>query len=335
MIRAAEQMDNWRRQFSVSSNQTAKAASLWRDFVNEVYYPIEVSNIRKTEFAGNLDEISLGDVQITKFTAEEQEVERTSFHTKFDRSEDFILIIPQRGELSYRQFGREGRSPPRCATLILCSEPYWAACTNDYSNLTIRIPAQRIRERIGKSETLCGRTFSREQLLSVAISGLVSGLFENSADIGSPDKELFSRCGDAIVDLVLLALERELGPGEAGGTGRSQIYRRILGYLRENLADPNLSPQAVAQANGISVSYMHKIFRTFGQSVTKVIQDDRLSLAHESLVKPALRHLSIGQIAFGAGFNNQAHFTSCFRAKYGETPREVRRSALTELDRAR
>ncbi len=328
-------MENWHRQFSVSSNQTAKAASLWRDFMNEVYYPIEVSNIRKTEFAGNLEEIRLGDIQITKFTAEEQQVERTSFHTKFDRSEDFIFIIPQRGELSYRQFGREGRSPQYTSTLLLCSEPYWAACTNDYSNLTIRIPGARIRERLGNSENLCGRTLARDHFLNVAISGMVSGFFENSAELASPDKVLASRCADMIVDMVVLTLEREFGPDETRGSGRAMIFRRVLDYLKENLADPGLSPLSAAQANGISVSYMHKIFRASGQSVARVIQDERLSLAHETLMKSALRHLSIGQIAFGAGFNNQAHFTSCFRAKYGATPREVRRQALDILDRAR
>jgi hypothetical protein len=58
-------MENWHRQFSVSSLETAKAASLWRSFINEVYYPIEVFDIRKDEFAGNLEEIRLGDIQIT------------------------------------------------------------------------------------------------------------------------------------------------------------------------------------------------------------------------------------------------------------------------------
>ena len=41
-----------------------------------------------------------------------------------------------------------------------------------------------------------------------------------------------------------------------------------------------------------------------------------------------LRHLSIGRIAFDAGFNNHAYFTSRFRAKYGMTPRDARRVSL-------
>ncbi len=328
-------MEHWRRQFSVSSNVTAKATSLWREFMNEVYYPIEISNFRINDFEGNLEEIKLGDLQITKFVADEQQVERTKFHTKFDSSEDFIFIIPQRGALSYRQFGRQGQSPQYSSTLLLCSEPYWAACSGDYANVTIRIPASRIRERVKGIESLCGRTLARDNFLNGALSGMVGGFFENSTSLVGPDKALAARCADTVVDMVVLTLEREQGQFETSGGTRAMVYRRVLDFLRENLVDPDLSPLVAAQANGISVSYMNKIFRAAGQSVAKVIQDERLALAHETLVRQSTRCLSIGQIAFDAGFNNQAHFTSCFRAKYGATPREVRRSALEAFDRSR
>ncbi|MGU3286911.1 AraC family transcriptional regulator [Methylobacterium mesophilicum] len=47
-----------------------------------------------------------------------------------------------------------------------------------------------------------------------------------------------------------------------------------------------------------------------------------------ALADPGCTHLSIGALAYGCGFANQAHFARRFKARYGMAPSEHRHAAL-------
>lgn len=316
------------RRFSISSNETRNVASRWREFLCEVYYPMDAYRIDKAHFHGNLNEIQLDFLQITTFEADRQQVERTRFHTKFDTSEEFIFLIPRRGTMRWQQFGRDSMMAQFVSTMVLCSEPYRASCNDDFANLTIKIPANLIRDRVRDCESLCAIAHHHSAAVNATIWNMVAGFFDGSLALPRPGDPLARRLAEIILDLVVFALGRERGDEPAGCGHRELLRRRIVDYLRSHLCDPALSPQAVAAANGISVSYMNKLLHPSGQSMSRWMLDERLSLCRDRLSRASLRHVPIGQIAFDAGFNNHAYFTSCFRAKYGVTPRDIRRAAF-------
>jgi transcriptional regulator GlxA family with amidase domain len=51
-----------------------------------------------------------------------------------------------------------------------------------------------------------------------------------------------------------------------------------------------------------------------------------MACCHRDLTDPAMRHRSISEIAFAAGFNDLSHFSRSYRARYGLLPRETRGS---------
>lgn len=317
------------RRFSISSNETLNVASRWREFLCEVYYPMDAYRIDKSHFHGKLDEIQLDFLQITTFEADRQQVERTRFHTKFDQSEQFVFLIPRRGVMRWEQFGRDSTMSKFTSTMVLCTEPYRASCEDDFANVTVKIPADLIRRRIKNSESLCGAAHRQSAHVNATIWNMVAGFFDGSLPPPPTGDPFGRRLAEMILDLVVFALDREQGKDEpADGSHREMMRNRIVEYLRSHLCDPTLSPQAVASANGISVSYMNKLLHASGQSVSQRLLDERLALCRDRLLQANLRHLSIGRIAFDAGFNNHAYFTSRFRAKYGMTPRDARRVSL-------
>lgn len=304
------------RRFSISSNESCNVASRWREFLCEVYYPMDAYRIDKAHFHGNLNELQLDFLQITTFEADHQQVERTRFHTKFDTSEEFIFLIPRQGTMRWQQFGRDGTMSQFASTMVLCSEPYRASCNDAFANLTIKMPAALLRDRVKDCESLCAVTHRQSATANATIWNMVSGFFDGSLPLPQPGDPFARRLAEIIFDLVVFVLDRERGVEEpADGGHREMLRRRILDYLKAHLCDPALSPQAVAEANGISVSYMNKLLHASGQSMARRVVDERLALCRDRLAQPSLRHVPIGQIAFDAGFNNHAYFTSCFRAK--------------------
>lgn len=320
-------MEGVQRRFSISSAETPNVARKWREFLCELYYPIEAYEINRTDFSGRLDELRLDFLQITTFEADHQRVERTKFHTKFDTAEEFVFVIPRKGTTRWGQFGRDGSFKPFASTMVLSSEPYWAACSNDFANVTIRIPAEIMRSRVKDCEALCGIPMRQSPMLNRALWDMLAGFF--APGVEGPDDLLARRLAETIVDLIVFALARERSHGDFDARGQRDLIRdRVIAYVKSHLTNPRLSPLAVAQANGISVSYMNKLLRPSGKSMSRRLLDERLALCRDRLKEANSRHLSIGRIAFDAGFSNQSYFTSCFRAKFGTTPREFRNAAL-------
>ena len=74
--------------------------------------------------------------------------------------------------------------------------------------------------------------------------------------------------------------------------------------------------------------YLHKVFSEDGETLNQYIWTHRLELCRAHLARADLAAKSITEIAFGCGFSNAAHFSRSFRARFGESPRAYRRSAL-------
>ncbi|OMG72322.1 helix-turn-helix domain-containing protein [Burkholderia ubonensis] len=98
-------------------------------------------------------------------------------------------------------------------------------------------------------------------------------------------------------------------------------------YIATHLGDPALTPQAVADAVGLSLRHLSRLFAADGESITQTIWTERLSRAYRELVDPRLRKTSVGEIAFRWGFSSHAHFSRAIRERYGASPMALREAA--------
>ena len=74
-----------------------------------------------------------------------------------------------------------------------------------------------------------------------------------------------------LVDLLVCSVQedaRVLDPGDSAV--RAAHLCRIEAYARRHLADCDLGPERVAQACGISVRYLHALYRDVGQTLSLI-----------------------------------------------------------------
>jgi AraC-like DNA-binding protein len=64
-----------------------------------------------------------------------------------------------------------------------------------------------------------------------------------------------------------------------------------------------------------------------GEKVSSYILRRRLEECARQMCNPAWNGHTLIEIAFSWGFNSAAHFTRCFRDRYGVAPRDYRRSS--------
>lgn len=96
-----------------------------------------------------------------------------------------------------------------------------------------------------------------------------------------------------------------------------------LHFIRDNLQDPALSKEMIAEHCGISTRTLSRLFRNFlNCPATQYIIRTRLEKVSGLLSMP---RLPIGEIAHLCGYKNTAYLTRQFSQHYGQTPGEYRR----------
>jgi AraC-like DNA-binding protein len=91
--------------------------------------------------------------------------------------------------------------------------------------------------------------------------------------------------------------------------------------------DCDITPESIAQANGISMRYLHSLFQQSGMTVCKWIWERRLKATREDLLDPTMEKSRVSEIAFRRGFNDPAHFSRAFKERFGLSPSQLRSKA--------
>ena len=97
-------------------------------------------------------------------------------------------------------------------------------------------------------------------------------------------------------------------------------------FIEGGLADPGLTPAAVARAHHVSLRSLYKLFDRERTSVAGLIRERRLERCRHDLLDPALAARPVSAIAARWGLVDPAHFSRLFRATYGIPPLEYRRT---------
>ena len=109
----------------------------------------------------------------------------------------------------------------------------------------------------------------------------------------------------------------------AGGRGiRAARLRAIKTDIEAHLTYNELSPGVVARRQGVSDSYIRKLFEGEGTSFSQFVLGRRLIRARRMLTDRRWADRSIAWIAFETGFGDLSYFNRTFRRFYGNTPQK-------------
>jgi AraC-like DNA-binding protein len=162
--------------------------------------------------------------------------------------------------------------------------------------------------------------FGRSPYLKLARRHLLQ-LSTAKAPLGEVEASLLT---ENLCNLIVLASSSEIEPGYLPADLQTEA---ILAFCRQNLHDPELSPQRVAGRFRMSVRTLHARFSRIGQTFGRWVLENRLEACRAALRDENQRTLNISDIAYRWGFNDLSHFNKSFRARFGTTPREWRNEA--------
>lgn len=109
---------------------------------------------------------------------------------------------------------------------------------------------------------------------------------------------------------------------------RLSAVSRAREYVEHNYMR-DLSTADIAAACSVSVSYLHRLFRTeLNTTPADLLLSCRIAAARDLLINTGL---PLSEIAERCGFHSQSYFSDCFRRQVGMTPGQFRRGASYTL----
>lgn len=245
-------------------------------------------------------------------------------------AEVFDILMPCEGELRFCQGDLSGACAPGGYVLLRrdrfheLSSP---AGEGGLRRLRISLPAADLRARIAAADDHCGMRFHQDPAMAAMLARFAELVAETFARRPPPNAEAFAT---EIIALAALAISAELRTETASArNSRHHLKRRVIEFVEANLADSELSPRRIADANRISSSYLYSLFSDTNTTVAQFIQARRLQRAYELLVGDPRGALTVSEIAYMVGFKNPSHFSRSFSRHFRVAPRDARHAGLS------
>jgi AraC-like DNA-binding protein len=311
-------------EYSTRNMEARRRSDEWRSAIGRAYFPLDLDFRDAPRFDGALAIWTLGDVSLSRLTSEALVYRRAARHLR-DASgeEEYLVTVPMTAPVSFSQCGKDVLCRPGGFILERSHEPYEFAHAAAADLWVLKIGASTLSGRLRAPDRFCSLAFDAGSGAGGLLADLLPLLPGRVASLGPQSR---AAVGRQLVDLVVLAVTEDPRTlTSAASSVRGAHLTRIETIVRRRLAEPDLDAEAIAAEAGISVRYLHDLFRDAGASLGQWVRAQRLEAARAALGDPR-RSDTIAAIAYAVGFADQAQFSRAFRAAYGLSPRDYRRA---------
>ncbi|MFJ2214362.1 helix-turn-helix domain-containing protein [Streptomyces sp. NPDC101062] len=302
----------------------------WRELVGQGVAPTSLTSDFASDFVGSVGSLDLGRFQLTKISFPALRSERTAELIRRADPETYELTLVLGGLMGVSQGRHTTRLGAGDITLWTSSRPYSGQAMSGpligaSRALILHLPRVLMPLPEAKIDRLLAYGLPARSGVGKVLADFLGSLVREAAAL---DEQSRARLGETGLDLAAAFLAHHLGAQEdvPPETRHELLLARIDMFIRENLADPALTPGAVAARHHISVRLLHQLFRQRRETVAASIRQQRLEGCYTDLAEPRLRKLPIRDIGARWGLRNGAAFSRMFRAAYGITPGERRRA---------
>jgi AraC-like DNA-binding protein len=314
---------------SIDSLPAARRAPVWRDAVCSTFVRLDCSPDRHAPLHGRIEARVWGDLHVSRVVSSPQLVERSAALAASADEAYVLLSVQLRGRTIVQQGRAQAELMPGSLAFYDTTRPYTLTLPGDFDQIVLHLPHAVLERAVPGGLDRMARRIDAGNPFAQALVAVAPQLLQLSA---SARPGLAERTAAAARELMALALE-SLAPPEVAderssataGARAGALVWRARDVISRRLADPQLTPAAVAAEVGVSLRRLQEAFQQQGCTPADCIWEMRLELARALLAAAA--DVPIGAVAWRAGFVEAAHFSRRFRQRFGMSPRDYRLTA--------
>ncbi|MFC7825485.1 helix-turn-helix domain-containing protein [Streptomyces sp. NPDC057375] len=312
--------------FDVDGLPVRERTSAWAEAASNALVPQRFRFPAPQEFHARMTGMPLGVAELLHMTYGPLVTERTPKDIRRQDPEYYQLGCTILGEQGIEQARNQALLGAGEMVLYDSSVPFTArsglspgtsgSYVLQFPKRSMRLSPQRVRSLVAvplQARTGVGRLLFQ----------LLAGIEEQFESCSPRD---LVQLGQTAIDLtaVLLGRHADRAPVLPPESRQHVLFLRMVAFIDRNLADPGLSPCAVASAHGVSLRYLHRVFQIEGTTPTRFIREQRLARCRRDLANPALGNVPVHAIGARWGFPRASDFDRAFRAAAGVPPGRYR-----------
>jgi AraC-like DNA-binding protein len=295
----------------------------WRDTICDYFFQAECASTLNTDFSGKISATHHGEIALVRIEADFSTLRRDKSHIARQSEAAYLLLSCERGALDIQQNGQDLTLRPGDMVLMDLTEPSSGGNIDATAGSLVRLPAQTVEMMLGSGHGGVGKVMTSDRPFCRIAHDLIAMTTTLGPSLNPAKLDVLV---PSILDMVAVSLAVMQGAEPSQPAYRGALTARVKGFIKLHLHDPLLSTDMIAAAFRLTPRQIQRIFALQGQTVGQYIREQRLALCKRKLDDPALRNLSIADIARSVGFVSQAHFSRVFTEQYGVSPSQHRRA---------
>lgn len=302
---------------------TGKRFEYWADMVCKTYVQLECDAPKSDDFSGSIVSHRLPGLHMSIVNSRPQLLMRTPRGIAGDSDDFFFASLQIRGNAVVTQDGRKAQLASGDFAIYDSTRPYVLDFGDDFERIVLKLPGAHVRSLIRNTEALTATTISGRAGAGRLFSRMTTTLRD---EVGNTHPTSTVAIVNGVLSVLMASLQ-SLPAAQKTELSPMSAYHvaRIKQCIDDNLRDPALTIESVAAKLGMSVSHLHRLFKTEPLSPSQYLLHHRLEACCRELLDPLCANESVSGIAFSWGFNDAAHFSRAFRDRFNCSPRDWRR----------
>ena len=303
--------------------EPGRQLAYWTEMVCDTYVQLDcdaAADARTIE--GEIAVDQLATLQLSRVTATAQHVRRTPARIAWASEDYFLVSIQSRGNGAVVQDGRSALLTPGDFALYDSTRPYELRFDGPFQQYVLKLPGPTLRTALRDTHRLTATSVSGARGAGHLMIGMIRTL---TADIDTLAPESAAAVADSVTQILIAGLSALPAARRPALSHLTALHReQIKACVRTRLREPGLSVAGIAAQLRLSPSTLHRAWLGEPCSLADWIWAQRLDAARRDLCDPTLDARSVSEIGFSWGFNDAAHFSRAFRARFGCAPSELR-----------
>lgn len=315
--------------FDSSALTPADAYACWREELGTIFDVSMADRENEKAFRGNMETYHFGNLLLARTASDSQHFQRSNRTLARSGVDHFLVQIHVAGGFSAKTEGREFAVDTGDICIVDLSRPY-ATFATDFDNITLCLPRSALEPLVPNPDALHGLVLPGGSATAELLNHHMLSLFGAARRLPARDAMAVADGSVAFVAGCLRS-HTQAAVGKRAPS-RAVLHAQVRRFIESNLSDPDLGPEQVVAAVGVSRATLFRMFEALG-GVASYIRGRRLANALADLRRPVHPERVI-DIAYKWGFRSEASFSRAFRAAYGLTPSDARMEAAAGLNAA-
>ncbi|AIZ33273.1 helix-turn-helix domain-containing protein [Pseudomonas parafulva] len=297
--------------YSTLAVEAPRRFDYWRDVVCQHCLKADSEPASQSDFQGTLGVKGIGPLELYTLSAPLHHWAREQDHVRSDPNDDLWLGFTRQGYGQFEQGGRQARLAADDLFLYDADQRFRFSLGGTENHL-LRIPRHWLASRVPGIEQRTATVLDAHRPGVLPLRAML----QQAASHGTlGEGALSARYAETLLDLLVLSLEwQDLTITHA----ELDLHGRVMHYIRQHLADPELSLERIAQAHHVSTRTVTRAFARHQKTPAAAIWKERLEGSRRALERGEAK--SISQAALDYGFSDFSHYSHAFRKAFGVAP---------------